>query len=328
MRGSVVVIVTGLVAIATTALLLGRQAAEEGPTAHVESAATAPLPLTGAVASEPRPDVPKAVARIDRPRPAIDRYLSDDRLIDAFDEARHSTHGADLWIAHRMAFDCRLALRENSRIGQVLAGQPFDHFQKTGLGTLAGAGRGAARSITVTQTVATPAQVDAARELRRRCDGFDATSLATYRASLAEIDDRLRRIDDAVGLASAIAARSVPATPDRLRTILDSRDRVAITLLDGELGERYERYSGKPVVQAFAAPSPAMQLVACDLDSDCSPTSRTALIGCIDDADGCGLDVHVQLMRLETSPAQQSIEETRAAYFHAITSGDYGIWGL
>ncbi len=60
-----------------------------------------------------------------------------------------------------------------------------------------------------------------------------------------------------VAIDDAVAARRLPVTPDRVRTMLDSRDQVATTLLDGERGERRERSSGEPAAGPVGAPTPA-----------------------------------------------------------------------
>ena len=183
--------------------------------------------------------------------------------------------------------------------------------------------------LAVTQVVPTREQVAAARELLRRCEGFGTRTVDDHAADRLALEARLLAADDVVGIAENIAVHRVPPTLDRLRAILASRDPVAITLLDDELTTRWQRSSVQPMpTSLFGAATPAMQLVGCDLGMDCSPTSRTALAGCLEQAAACGLDVHGQLLRGEPPATRQLIDDLRTRFVDAITRGDYAIWGL
>jgi hypothetical protein len=286
-----------------------------------------------AVESSPRVASAEAQPRIDRsatPRPekvepraeprraAINRYRSDDRLLDAFEALRHETAGDALFVARRIEQECHVVTRADFIVGRVLSGRPIQRFDPMPDGSLA-----------ATQVLPTREQAEAARELFRRCEGFADRSVEVHAVDADAIEARLLRTDDAVGLAETIAVHRVPATPDRLRTVLASRDPVAITLLDEELAARWQRGSIQPMAASlFGAPSPAMQLVGCDLGLDCGPDSFVALLACLDQASVCGLDVQGQLLTLHPPYDRQRIEDTRTRFVTAITKGDYAIWGL
>ncbi len=249
---------------------------------------------------------------------AINRYLSDDRLLDAFEALRHGKAGDELFVARHIEQECHSATRAEYQVGLILSGRPIQRFDPAPDGALA-----------VTLVVPTPEQVDAARELARRCEGFGRRAARDHHVDAAALEARLLTIDDAVDLAETIATHRVPATPYRLRTVLASRDPVAITLLDEDLTTRWQTQSIQPLpTSLFVAPSAAMQLVGCDLGMDCGPTSFVALLGCLDQASVCGLDVPGQLLSLRALLDRQSIEDTRTRFFDAITRGNYAFWGL
>ena len=324
MRGSVIAVAGALVVIAAGLLWLDRgggpaeRAAVPHPVAPVDAP---PRPVAVPAPSIARaPDLPPAP-----PRAAINRFLADDRLLDLYESLRQSKAGGDLFVAKRIEQDCYFDTRTTFTVGSVLAGRKIQRFDRIPVGSVEAPEGGLA----VVEVVPTREQVAAARELFRRCEGFDARTAADHRTDRLALETQLLRSDDAVGIAESIAVHRVPPTLDRLRTILASQDPIAISLLDDELTARWQRTSVQPMpTSLFGTTSPVMQLVGCDLGIDCSPTSRTALVGCLDQASACGLDVHGQLLRGESPAARQSIDELRTRFVDAITGGDFTIWGL
>ncbi len=319
MRRSVVLVASTLVALSVGLLWVDRTPSSVVVPPVVDAAprmastapqvaivqATSPIPEAAVVHAEPR-------------RMAINRYLSDDHLLEAFEALRHGSGGDELFVAKRIEQQCHVATRANFIVGLVLIGRPIQRFDPAPDGALA-----------ATLVVPTPDQVDAAREIFRRCDGFGRRAAVEHRIDATTLEARLLKADDPVGLAETIATHRVPPTPDRLRNILASRDPVAITLLDEDLTARWQRGSIQPLPHSlFGALSPAMQLVGCDLGMDCGPSSFAALLGCLDQASVCGLDVPGQLLSLRALLDRQSIEDTRTRFVDAITRGDYAIWGL
>jgi hypothetical protein len=210
-------------------------------------------------------------------------------------------------------------------VGDVLAGRTIQRFDRMPIGSVDAPEGG----LTVTKVVPTPEQVDAARELFRRCEGFGTRTAREHAVDRIALETQLLAADDPVGVAESIATQRVPPTLDRLRAILDSKDPVAITLLDKELTARWQRTSVQPMPSSvFGVVTPALQLVGCDLGMDCGPSSRTALVGCLDQASACGLDVYGQLLRGESPAAGHLIDDLRTRFVDAITRGDYAIWGL
>ena len=326
MRTSVIVIVmAGGFCIAAAALpWFDREPGDD--TLSARPVATASTDRPSRPVSAPAPSVPRQSDIPAAPhRPAIDRDVSDDRLLDVFESLRHAKAGADLLVARRIEQDCFADTRTWSSVGSALAGRTLQHFERTP----SSPGTSWDGSLTVVEVRPTRAQVDAARELVRRCEGFAARTTARHREDRQAIEDRLLATNDIVGMAENVATHRAPPTPDRLRTILASRDPVAITLVDDDLAALWQRTSGSSwPTGLFNEPSPAMQLAGCDLGLDCGPAGRTALVGCLDDATLCGDDVAAQVLR-RTAPADRPrVDDLRRRIVVAITSGDYAIWGL
>lgn len=240
-------------------------------------------------------------------RAPLNIYLSGRDLFDAYRRFKNSASGEELLAAQYILRDCYADTRAGSTPRKIVAD----------------------RVLPFANAAATPKQIDAARETLERCAGFETMTEIELRPSLTDIDARLQRADDPVGLAMAIAAKRRPDTPELLRVVLASQDPAAIAHIDRVLAERWRKFSPRAMSDAdFGLYGPSMKLVACDLGNDCGTASRDALASCMFDASNCGLDVREQVLKYSTPLERQRIDANRFAFLRAITSGDYSIWGL
>ncbi len=265
-------------------------------------------------------------------------YLTGRHLHDDYLKLRESAAATDVLVANRIFRDCFINTRVGNRIRKIMDNEQIEiidpmsdeviaAYRHIGISAYR---RGELSSPPRFRLVpARPAQIDAALEIAARCQGFEAFTSQQFRPEVADLAARMQRGADPLGILAATRHRDRPWTPEALRAQLDAQDPTAISRFTGELLDRWQRYSKRPISEMETnAANQSLDLIRCDLGNACGPDSMISLISCLYSADDCGLDFHAQVMRRETPDSQRMIEDDRVLFLDAIRSGHYSLWGL
>lgn len=320
---------TAVLAVTAIVVLSMRDPEVKSPSARSPSSPSASAPPDGSTTYAQALEAIVGPQKIAAATP-YNTYLTGRHLHDDYQKLRESAAAADVLVADRIFRDCFINTRVGNRIRKIIDNNQIEIIDPMSDEVIKAYRRGEMSSPPRFRLVpARPAQIDAAREIAARCQGFEAFTSQQFRPEVADLAARMQRGADPLGIVAATRHRDQPWSPEALRAQLDTQDPTAIGQFTGELLDRWQRFSKRPISEMEThAANQSLDLIRCDLGNACGPDSMIALISCLYTADDCGLDFPAQVMRREAPDSQRMIEDDRVLFLDAIRSGHYALWGL